>query len=176
MRPRTLDLATALLLGLALVQAVALALRPPSGDVRAWIPLLGRDDPAGDLGAPGGAERAVRARTAALGDYLTVEDLARGVIALQDGSLPGAPPLSAAEREQVSALLRRADEHRAELLRVEAEIAEAEAHLAALAARMAAGLTPEQRAWVERRRDAVSVGQVERAYWDQARRAVGDGR
>ncbi|MFZ5477116.1 MAG: hypothetical protein ACOZNI_10105 [Myxococcota bacterium] len=141
---RAADGALALLLALALAQAVALALRP---------------GPAARAGVPLGS-------VAALGETITVEDLARGTLALEEGHLPGAAPLFAGERDRARALFARAAAQRDELLRIEGEIAAAEARLGDDARAIAATLTPEQRAWVVAQRDRVSVGQVERAYWD----------
>ncbi|MCB9762478.1 MAG: hypothetical protein H6739_21955 [Alphaproteobacteria bacterium] len=153
------------LAALALLQASALALRAPASP-RAPLPLMGADAPPGALQGPGEAERTLRAQAVAIGDFLTIEDLARGVLLLERGELADAPPLSGAERDEVARLLAQADAHRTELLQIEGEIAAVDAELAEVAARLAASLTPAQRQWVVARRDQVSVGEVERAYWD----------
>lgn len=145
------------LLALALVQAVALA-------VRAW-----RTPAAAPLAvavAPGqDADAALRAQVATLGDWVTVEDLARGALALERGDLPGVPALDEDERAELRALVAQAERDRNELVRVEGELRAAQDELDQRALALAASLTPEQRAWVYAQRDAVSVGQVERAYW-----------
>ncbi|MCB9745187.1 MAG: hypothetical protein H6740_21540 [Alphaproteobacteria bacterium] len=162
---RALDALTGGLLLLALVQAAGLA-RSRSAAPSTTLPLLLPGDPPGALQGPGEAERTLQARAVALGDYLTVEDLARGVLLMERGELPEAPPLSEAERAEVAALLAEADAHRTELLEVEGQLRAVDAELSAVAAEMAASLTPQQRAWVQQQRDRVSVGEVERAYWD----------
>ncbi|MCB9742367.1 MAG: hypothetical protein H6741_06140 [Alphaproteobacteria bacterium] len=153
------------LLLLALVQAGGLALSRASTPATT-LPLLLPSDPPGALQAPGEAEATLEARAVALGDYLTVEDLARGVLLLERGELEGVPPLSEAERTQVAALLRAADQHRTELLEVEGEIRGVDADLSAVSAELAARLSPAQRLQVRQQRDRVSIGEVERAYWD----------
>jgi hypothetical protein len=168
---RAVDGATTALLLLAVALAVALAARGGGG--RAYLPLQGPGDPPGALRGPGRAEAALQAKVAALGDYLTVEDLARGALALERGELPEVTPLSAGERERLAALLAEADAHRTELLALEGEIAQVESELGAVARSLAASLTPAQRDWIQSQRDQVSVGEVERAYWDAALQAVG---
>ena len=158
-----LPLALALL---ALALALPLALRP-SGEALRLLPLLGPHDPPGALQGPGEAERALQARAAAIGDYLTIEDLARGVLLLERGELPGVSPLSEAERQEVARLLAEADAHRGELLELEQQIAAADEALGELATRLAWSLSPEQRAALRSQRNRVSVGEVERAYWDE---------
>lgn len=154
------------LLALAFAEAVVLVARTRP-DVRAWLPLQAAEDPPGALQGPDAATQALRARVAAVGPAVTIEDLARGTLALERGELPGVAPLSDRERAEVLALVQAADKHRDELLAVEADLAAAEAELTAKARVIAAGLTPTQRAWVMTRRDQVSVGQVEKAYWDE---------
>lgn len=163
---RKADIVLVLLLTLAFAQAVVLATRTNPA-VRAYLPLMGPQDPPGALQGPGAAEAALRAGIATVGPAVTVEDLARGALALERGELTGAAPLTEAERERVLAIVQRADRHRDELLAAEARLASAEAALADRARAIAATLTPEQRAWIVAQRDAVSVGQVERAYWDE---------
>lgn len=116
---------------------------------------------------PGAAsgDQVVRARVAALGDYLTIEDLARGVLAIERGELPGVAPFTEAERARLRELVRIADGHRRELLAAEDELRASEAELDELAREIAASLTPDQRAWVRVQRDRVSVGALEAAYW-----------
>ncbi|MDP2310248.1 MAG: hypothetical protein Q8P18_29805 [Pseudomonadota bacterium] len=164
-RERFLDGLLVVLLVVALVQAVLLG--AGGGAVRAYVPLLGEADPPGHLQAPGGAARALAAKAAAVGEFITVEDLARGVLALSEGSVAGAAPLTDAERAAIAPIVRKAAEDRQALLVVEGEIAELEARLQERARGIAATLTPEQRAWIVAQRDAVSVGEVEQAYWDE---------
>jgi hypothetical protein len=166
------DLLLVVLLGVAVVQA-ALLVRRDGGTVRAYVPLLARGEAPGGLQAPGGAARALAAHAAAVGDFVTVEDLARGVLALRDGTLPGAPALTDAERTALDPLLRRASEDRLELLRVEGDIAKVDAAMQDRARAIAATLTPAQRAWVVANRDVVSVGQIEQSYWDELLAAPG---
>ncbi|MES2644328.1 MAG: hypothetical protein V4850_32885 [Myxococcota bacterium] len=164
-RAQLLDGVLVALLGVALAQAVLLA--AGGGTVRAYVPLLGADDPPGQLQADGGAARALAAKAAVVGEFVTIEDLARGVLALENGSLPGAAPLTAAERAALAPLVRQAAEDRLALLAVEGEIAAVEASLQDRARRIAETLTPEQRAWIVAQRDVVSVGELEQAYWDE---------
>ena len=168
---RALDVATTALLVVAVALAVALAAR--SGGGRAYLPIQSPGDPPGALHGPGRAEAALQSKLVAVGDYLTVEDLARGALALERGELPGAPPLTGGERARLATLLAEADAHRTELLNLEGEIARVEGELGALARALAASLTPAQRDWIRAQRDRVSVGEVERAYWDAALQAVG---
>lgn len=145
------------LLALALVQAVALAARAWQGPPALPLPVAvppGQD-----------ADLALRAQVATVGDWVTVEDLARGALALERGELPGVAPLTDGERAELRALVEQAERDRAELLRVEGELMAAQDALDAQARALAASLTPEQRAWVVEQRDVVSVGQVEAAYW-----------
>ncbi len=166
-REKAADLAVVVLLGVALVQAVLVVGRGGGEPVRAWFPLLGPADPPGALQGEGGAARALQARAAAVGEFVTVEDLARGVVALRDGTLTGVAPLSDAERAALMPLLERANTDRLELLRVEAEIAGVQSDLQDRARAIAATLTAEQRAWIVANRDQVSVGELEQAYWDE---------
>lgn len=170
---RALDGVLLVLLALALVQAVQLVQR--GGEARVYVPLQDAQDPPGVLQAPGAAERVLAARSAAVGDFITVEDLARGALALRDGPVTGSPPLSDAERAALTTLLERAAAHRADLLAVEGEIAAAEAKLQAQAIAIAETLTAEQRAWIVAQRDRVSVGEVEQAYWDELLRIAPTG-
>ncbi len=162
---RVADVALVGLLAVALVQAVLLG--RDRGEARAYVPLLGAQDPPGALQGEGAAARALAAKAAAVGEFVTIEDLARGVLALREGTLPGAAPLTEAEAARVDVIVRQAAADRLELLRVEGEIAAVEAEMQAKARAAAATLTPEQRAWIVAQRDAVSVGQVEQAYWDE---------
>lgn len=166
-----LDRLSGALLLLALVLAGLLLRRDLETPV-ATLPLLDAAAPPGALQGPGEAEAALRAKVMVLGDYYTVEDLARGVLALEQGGLDGVAPLSDGEREAVAALLREADQHRTELLALEEQIRGAEAELGEIGIQLAASLTPEQRARVIAQRDQVSVGEVERAYWDAVLNAL----
>ena len=163
-RERLIDGLLVVLLVAALAQA-ALLLR--GGVDRRYVPLLSEGDPPGTLQGPGAASRVLRARGAAVGEFVTIEDLARGALALRDGQLPGAAPLSASEAARLQPLLEKAAQDRKDLLAVEGEIAGVQAEIQEKAAAIAATLTPEQRAWIIANRDDVSVGQVEQAYWDE---------
>ena len=108
-----------------------------------------------------------------MGDFLTIEDLARGVLALDGGEHGG---LSAAERDALGPVVAEAVAHRQALLDNEAALAAAEAELDAAAREILAALGPEQQAWILAQRDQVSVGEVEGAYWvELARRLEADG-
>lgn len=157
---RGLDAALVALLVVALVEAGLLLARARTAP-RLALPMTA----AGPGIDPAGADRAVRASVVAVGAYVTVEDLARGVLALERGALVGAAPLSAAERAEVAALVAQADLDRRALLDTETRLRAVEAELDARARAIAASLTPEQRAWVLAERDRVSVGRVEAAYW-----------
>jgi hypothetical protein len=166
LRSRAADVTLSVLLGLALVQAALIAHR--DGEPRAGtFALVGPGDSQGTLQAPQGAARAIEARVGAVGDFLTIEDLARGVLALEQGSLPGVEPLSASEKARLKPILEQAARDRDDLLSTEGQIAAKEAELGAKAREIALTLTPEQRAWVIAQRDAVSVGKVEQSYWDE---------
>ncbi len=110
------------------------------------------------------ADLVVYGQVARVGDWLTIEDLVRGALALETGKLAG-PPLTDAERAELHALVIQADQHRRELLELEVELRATQEALDARARAVAASLTPEQRAWVLAERDRVSVGSVEAAYW-----------
>jgi hypothetical protein len=126
------------------------------------------------MGAPPRTHaEAIHAQAAALGDVLTIEDLARGVLALEEGALPGVAPLEGNVRDEVGRRLAAANERREALLAIEADLAVEDARLAAAARAMAETLTPEQREWVMEKRDQVSVAGVERAYWDAVLNALG---
>ncbi len=159
------------LLLLAAVQAVRLTTRPGS-IARAYVPVLTETTPSGSVQGPGTAERALTTELATLGDWLSVEDLARGVLALERGELEGVDPLSPSERARVTTLVRDADEHRRALLAVEAQMAASEAALGDAARNIARTLTSEQRAWIAKQRDDVSVGQLEAAYWAEVTAAL----
>lgn len=111
------------------------------------------------------ADRTLQAQVATVGDWLTIEDLARGALALEKGEVLTSPRLSAGEREELRRLVGQADQHRAALLQAESELRATQDALDARARALAASLTPEQRAWVVQERDRVSVGEVEAAYW-----------
>jgi hypothetical protein len=164
------DVVFLVLLGLAVLQAGLLAFRPPPG--QSYLHLLGRGENPSLLSADGKAEHAVAAKVAVVGDYLTIEDLVRGTLLLEEGRLPGVKPLSPRERGRVVKLLATATEHRDELLRTEAEIASSEEELRQEALRIVAELSPEQRAWILAQRDAVSVGRIERSYWAELARML----
>lgn len=162
---RTLpDVLLVALLMVAMIQAVRLAISP-AGSGQAFVPLLRAGTPIESVQGPGSADRALTTEVAVLGDWLSVEDLCRGVLALEQGELTGVAPLSPAERTRVAELVAAADAHRKALLEVEAQLAASEVALGDEARRIAATLTPEQRTWVQTQRDNVSVGQVEAAYW-----------
>lgn len=163
-----LSLALALL---ALVLA-GLLLRREADTAVVSLPLLDPGAPPGSLQGPGEAEAVLRAKAALVGDLYTVEDLARGLLLLERGELPGVAPLTDSERAEVAALLRQADADRTELLALEQQIRAAEAELGEIGLQLAATLTPEQRARVLAERDRVSVGGVERAYWDAVLQSV----
>lgn len=164
-RDRALDVALVLALVVGGVLAGRLALRADAGVV--YLPVMGPMDSTPAMQGPGGAERALDAKLATVGDYLTVEDLARGVLALQEGRLPGVPPLTADEAARVKALVATADAHRVELLEVEGALADAEREQDETARKIAATFTSEQAAWVVAQRDKVSVGGIEAAYWKE---------
>lgn len=171
MRRRLPELLLIVLLVAAMVQALLLLVSAP-GEQRSWLALQRAGDPPGALGRPGGAEQVLRTRIAALGEYLTVEDLVRGALALERGELEDAPALDDGERRELAELLAEAAGERDELLRVEGEIRRIDRELAQGARQLAASLTPEQRAWVLQQRDAVSVDRLERAYWDELARLL----
>jgi len=138
-----------------------------------YVPMLQSTDPPGSLRAPDADVRAIRATAAAIGEVVTIEDLVRVVVALEEGrgaevGMPDAPPLTEAERAALAPLLARARADRDALLAVEAELQTAEVGLRGEARQVAGSLTPEQRAWVQANRDQISVGQVEDEYWDRA--------
>jgi hypothetical protein len=144
---------------------------------RVSLPLLLPEDAPGSLHMPEADRLALRARAASVGEVLTVEDLVRVSLALsQDKAaelgLGELPPLTEAERAALLQLLQTADRHRRELLAVEGELAQAEATLNDASSRMAAALRPEQRRWIQENRNAVSVGEVEEAYWAAAQEAL----
>lgn len=161
---RPLDFALVAALSLALILAVLGVLRDPVGVV--GLPLLGASDPPGALHAPGAPARALRGRIATLGDVLTIEDLARGVLALEQGQLTGVAPLPAALRAEVATRLAETHARREALLALETRMASEDAALRSEAVALAATLTPDQRAWVATQRDIASVAGIERVYWD----------
>lgn len=146
--------------------------RGPGVAEHAPVPLLLPSDPPGSLHAPGADERALRARAATVGEVLTIEDLVRLAVVLEEGR--GAElglklkPLSDAERTALRALIQTADDHRRALLAAEGDLAAADRALRDAATQLAAGLSPDQRTWIQQNRDAVSVGKVEEAYWKRA--------
>ncbi len=166
---RVLD--TALLVALAAGMGLALRLVVVPSPV-AYVPVMTAADSTQAMQSPGGAERALDARLAQVGDYVTVEDLARGALAIEQGRLPGVAPLSESERAALEEQVAKADQHRKDLLAAEAELARAEAEQDATARQIAATLTPEQKAWVLAQRDNVSVGGVEAAYWEELAAAL----
>lgn len=161
-----------LVLGIAALLQVLLLLARDQGVL--LLPLLGAQEPPGALQGPGLAEGRVQARAAAVGDYVNVEDLARGLLAAEQG-VPGVPPLTEAERAEVAPLIAEAERHRQELLATEQRLAGAQQALAEQARRIAAGLTPEQRAWILAERDRISVGGIEAAYWEALLAEIGAG-
>lgn len=153
----------AVLAVVALIQA-GLLLSQERGAV--LLPLLSAEERPGALQGPGLAEARVQSRAALVGDYVNVEDLARGLLAAAGApGVPGVAPLTAAERADLAGLIQQAEQHRQELLAVEQKLAAAQQTLAEQARAVAAALTPEQRAWVLAERDRISVGGIEAAYW-----------
>lgn len=151
-----------------LVAAVLLAWPAGSSRGRIAIPLLLPSDEPGSLHRPGGDERLLAARVAALGEVITIEDLVRAVVAL-DEERAGLPPVDAAERAVLAALVARAQVDRDALLALEVELAAARDRLDAAGRDMAGALSPEQQRWIEEHRDETSVLDVEAPYWDRAR-------
>lgn len=137
------DVLLSVLLLVAIVEA-AMLLRP-RGETVAGVPLGG---------------------LAVAGEIVTVEDLARGCLALEEGELD-APRLSLSEKERLREQIATANAHRAELLAIEEQQQKREAELDAKARAIVATLTPEQWAWIRAHRNDVSVAQVEAAYWDK---------
>lgn len=164
MKELWLDRLTLLLLAVALVQAVLLG--TSGGNLRQPFALLQMQDPPQTLQGPGSLDLAVQAKLGTVGEVITIEDLVRGSLALQKGQLPGVAPLSADEQQKLATLVQQAAAHRDALLKVEGELAQSELSLAEQARAIAATLTPEQVADIAARRDQVSVGSIERAYWD----------
>ncbi|MBN1337187.1 MAG: hypothetical protein JXB39_14605 [Deltaproteobacteria bacterium] len=164
------DLVLLLLLGVAVAEGALLAARPRGG--RVLLAAQQPSDPPGLLMGPGRAEQVLATHLATVGEWITVEDLVRGALLLQEGRLPGVAPLSETERTRLAEALERARVHRDELLAVEAEIRTVEAALAERAREAVRALTPEQRAWILARRDEVSVGAIERPYWEALARAL----
>ncbi len=99
---RPLDLALVAALVVAVSLTVLGAVRDPVGAL--GLPLLAAGDPPGALHAPGAPARALQGRLATVGDVLTIEDLARGVLALEQGQLPGVAPLAPGDRAEAVAL------------------------------------------------------------------------
>jgi len=165
------DVALVALLLVGVAEAGALALRSRATPT-VVVPLLLPGEAPEAIFSSGGAEARLRARGVAIGDYVTIEDLARGALALSTDGLPGAAPLSSAERSALTPLVAAADQHRNELLQNERDARDAEAALDAAALRIVTALTPEQRAWVLAHRDEVSVGGVEAAYWKELQDAL----
>lgn len=170
MKAAEVVLGVLLLVGLG--EAALLAARATQTP-RVLLPLLVPGDAPGELFQPGGATRVLVGRTAGIGDYVTVEDLARGALAASKGELPGAPPLTEGERARLSELVARADTHRRELLATEAELAAAEREMDAAALAVLRTLDADQRAWLLAHRDQTSVGQVEAEYWAELLETLG---
>lgn len=157
---------------LALSAAVGVLAWPGSpGAARVALPLLASEDPAGSLHAPGGDERLIATRAAALGEVLTIEDLVRTTQAAIEGR-PGLPPLSEAERAELARLLDRAVADRDALLAVEAELAAARDRLDGAGRSMAGELDPTQQGYILQERDRISVQGVEVPYWQQTREGL----
>ncbi len=167
-RATWLDALTALLLVAALVGMIFPREVPPA---QVALPMMTPGEPA-PMG-PGAPSRAILAKVVTVGELLTVEDLARGVLAMEQGALPGVSPLDAATREEVARRLSVANARREELLELETRLAQEDARLAEAARAIAETLTPEQRAWILAERDRASVAGVERAYWDAVLEAMG---
>jgi hypothetical protein len=164
--------------GALLVVAVALAawslcLGRASPPGRLLLPLLGAGDSPMALQRPGGGHDTARLKAAALGDYVTVEDLVRGALALQKGSASGVPALEPSERARVQEILQRAAEHRDALFQAEEALLAAERDLNESARALADALGPAQREWIRAQRNAVSVGERERAYWRELDELLG---
>lgn len=163
------DFISMILLFVALAQALYLA-QPAMGGL---LPLLKPGAAPGALQGPGAVEAGLRSQTAWVGDYVNIEDLVRGTLALEQGKLTGVAPLSDAERQALSTVMAQADQHRQELLSVESQIAAKEAELSENARQMAQQLSPEQRAWILAERDRVSVGGIEAGYWAELIKVMG---
>lgn len=158
------DVVLVLLLAIGLAEAGALAWRARTTPV-VLVPVLQAGDPADMLHAPGGPERLLAAHVAQIGDHVTVEDLARGALALLDGGLDGVPPLTDAERARLAPLVAQTRQDRDALLASSAALADIDAQLDARALEIVRTLTDEQLAWIHAHRDDVSVAGVEDAYW-----------
>lgn len=157
---------------LALLAAAAVLAWPAApGHGRVAIPLLLPADEPGSLHLPGGDQRLLAARAAALGEVLTIEDLVRAVVAL-DQERAGLPPVDATERAALAALVARAEADRDALLAVEAELAAARDRLDSAGRGMAGELSPEQQRWIQEHRDETSVRGVEAPYWERARQGA----
>lgn len=169
---RVLGALNFLLLGVALLLALLLVCQKTPPSVR-LIPLLGPGESPAELQRPGGASQVLRSRVAGIGEYLTIEDLIRGALALEQGKL-SAPSLTEIERRHLKALLEQASAHRDELLAIEEEINRLDRELDATARGMADTLTPAQREWIRAQRNVVSVGNRERLYWQELDSLLGD--
>lgn len=168
---KALDAVLVALLAVGAAEAGALAWRTTTTPV-ATLPLLLPGDDPGALFAPGGAETVLAARAATIGDYVTVEDLARAALLASRGEL--GEPLTAGERERLAALVARTDADREALLAVEAELRAEEEALDAEARTIVGTLTAEQRRWILDHRDAISVGRVEAEYWAELAAALAE--
>lgn len=157
---------------LLLATAAVLAWPGAPSPARVQVPLLVPADPPSSLHSPGADERAIQARALAIGEVVTIEDLVRGVLALDSETPQGLPPLSEAERAELRQLLARASEHRDALLAVEGQLGAAEDRLDAAARELAGQLSPDQRAWIQGNRDQISVQGVEEGYWKQAQEGL----
>ncbi len=162
---KAIDLTLLLLLCLALAEAVLLT---QAGDERELVPMLrqGQGQLSNDLSMD--PTRIFASRMAVAGDYVTIEDLVRGALAIQRGELDGARPLSARRREQLGEALQKALRDRDTLMELDQRQRTLQQELAAETRKLAAALDPQQLQWMVDQRNAISVGQVEQSYWQQA--------
>lgn len=157
------------LMVLLLALALAVSLLGPSTGSRAVsgpLPLLEAGDPPGRLMAPGAAAVVTAEKVGKVGDYMTLEDVVRAAVALEQGQLAGVAPLTEAERAALREELAATAAARDDLLRVEADLQQTDAALQATTRQIVEALTPEQRAWILANRNQISVGGVEAGYWD----------
>jgi len=98
-----------------------------------------------------------------LGPTVSLEDRGRGLLLLQSES--GAPALSARQKAQLLPILQRAYERRGELLNIEQEIRDLEQQLPQQAAAVLEQLRDDQREFIRRSRDDISLMNFEDPYW-----------
>jgi hypothetical protein len=164
MKVHWMDGLTLLFLGAALLQLLFFS--ASGGNIRQPFALLQSQDPPQALQGPGSLDRALQSRLGTVGEVFTIEDLVRGSLALQKGELKGVTPLSSEEQKKLATLVQQAQTHRDALLKIEGELSQSEQNLAEEARQIAMTLTPEQRVLIQQRRDQVSVGEIEKSYWD----------